>query len=106
MALHKQVTKKKKYEQNPALYPGYRDKMLIHYDKDNRCYKVTHYSMFGERGKILHGVSRMAPDKPWMRRSWTYVAKFENEVLAMEFAKNKAIERKFQEPVFLLQLDL
>ena len=62
--------------------------------------------MFGERGTMLSTVAKMGPGKPWMRRSWTYQVKFENEVLAMNFAKNKAIERKFSNPVFLLQLDL
>jgi len=106
MALHKQVTKKKKYEPNITLYPGYADKMLIHYDKKAKCYRVTHYSKFGERGKILSTVSQMGPNKPWMRRSWTYQIKFDDEIKALEFAKNKAKERKFESPVFLLQLDV
>jgi len=106
MALTKQVKKRKQYLTNYTLYPGYADKLLVHYDKEKLCYKVTHYSKFGERGKMLLTVSKQSPNGPWMRRSWTYVAEFENEVVAMDFAKKKAIERKFESPVFLLQLDL
>ena len=106
MALHKQTKKKKQYEANWTLYPGCREKFLIHYEKDKKCYRVTHYSMFGERGKILRTVAKTDPNGPWRRRSWTYQRDFENEVDAMSFAKNKATERKFSDPVFLLQLDL
>jgi len=112
MALHKQVTKKKQYPINYTLVPGCYDKMLIHFDKKDNCWRVTHYSRWSESGKdtrlatVTARISPASGNYKYMRRSWTYQKKFAHEIEAMEFAKAKCIERKFDDPVILLQLDL
>jgi len=108
MALHKQVKKKKQYPTNWTLFPGYNDKFLIHYDSVSKCFRVTHYSRFGEQGKIkFMGLAKTDSSKPWRRISWTYQKQFENEIGALRFAKQKAKDRKMdvKSTVFLLELD-
>lgn len=114
MALHKTVSKKKQYPINYTLVPGCYDKFLIHPDKEEDCWRVTHYSRWSESTKgagptlatVTGKKNPVTGQMKWMRRSWTYQKKFKHEIEAMDFAKAKAIERKFHDPVFLLQLDI
>jgi len=106
LALHKQEKAKKQHEPNFTLFPNFRDKFLIFLDKGLGVWKVTHYSRWGFRGKYTTTGQRSAPGAPWRRNDYTYVADFKNEIEAMQFAKDKATQRKFHDPVFLLQLDL
>ena len=118
MALHKQETNnpkpKKFYPPNLTLYPTATDKFLIQYDKKAKCFRVTHYSKWGFRGQWnVHGVKTNIPYKkhpkiPMVRRNeWTYQRRFENEIEALKFAKQKAEDRKMNkhDTVFLLELD-
>jgi hypothetical protein len=107
MALHKQQKKKKQYPVNATLYPGFKDKMLIHYDNEAKCYRVTHYSRFAESGKVFFmGLSKTDFGGPWRRREWTYQRAFETEIDALQFAKDKVKQRKLEEHViYLLQIE-
>jgi len=114
MALHKQESNKpkKQYPNNFTLYPGVNDKLLIWYNKELKAWKVTHYSKWAFRGQYsFHGTrvgTQGTPGFMVRRNEWTYTGKgkdFKNEIEALEFAKSKAAERNFENPIFLLQME-
>lgn len=109
LALHKQTKKKKQYPGNYTLYPNFNDKFLIQYNKELKCWRVVHYSRFAFRGQwTIHG-SRFGGfgHGSFIRRhEWEYQKKFETEISALEFAKDKAKQRNMSNAIFLLQMEV